>query len=88
MCCILSQPKVVCASGRYNESQTTVSGSPTSLVLPLPHQSEVAYRLNLDMEEKLLPCLPAARCQGTTAVPRQRAEGLVALNSYESLSIQ
>ena len=48
MYCILSRPKAVRASGRYNESQTTASGSPTSLVLPLPRQSEVAYRLNFE----------------------------------------
>ena len=36
---VLSRPKAVCASGRYNESQTTASGPPTSLVVP--HQSEV-----------------------------------------------
>ena len=59
----------MCASGRYNESQMTASGSPTSLVVPLPHphQSEVAYRLNFDMEEKLFPAIvsrrsPAAHC--------------------------
>ena len=65
MYCILSQPKSVCTSGRYNGSQMTASGSPTSLVLPFPHQSEVAFRLYLDME-KLLPLIvsrhsPAAR---------------------------
>jgi hypothetical protein len=38
---ILSWPKAVCASRRYYESETPASGSPTSLVLPLPHQSEV-----------------------------------------------
>ena len=43
------------ASRRYYESQTTVSGSPTSLVLPLPHQSET--------EPLAARCrLPAARC--------------------------
>ena len=31
----------MCTSRRYNESQRTSSGSPTSLVLPLPHQSVV-----------------------------------------------
>ena len=42
---ILSRPKAVCASRRYYECQTTGSGSPTSLVLPIPlqHQSEVDW---------------------------------------------
>ena len=63
----------MCASGKYNESQTTASDSPTSLVLPL--QSEVAYRLNLNMEEPKLaaaePELPSAcpwRCLGNGPV--------------------
>ena len=34
---MLSGPKAVCSSRRYFESQTTMLGSPTSLVLPLPH---------------------------------------------------
>ena len=33
------RPKAVCASRRYYESQTSALGSPTSLVLPRPHQS-------------------------------------------------
>ena len=40
----------------------------TSLVLP--EQSEVAYRLNRDMQEKGIiarDCLPATHCRGTTA---------------------
>ena len=64
----------MCASGRYNESQTTASGSQTSLVLLLPHQSEVAYRLNRDMQEKGFfsrDCLPAGRC----SLPRDHRRG-------------
>ena len=38
-----TQLLAVCASAKYNESQTTASGSLASLVLPLPH---LKYTLN------------------------------------------
>ena len=43
--------------GRYNESQTTGSGSLTSLVLPLPHQSVVQTEPPHGRERDYCPCL-------------------------------
>ena len=50
----------MCASGRYNESQMTGSGSLTSLVLPLPHQSEVQTEPREIVAQDCLP--PEPRC--------------------------
>ena len=85
MYCILSRPKAVCASGRYNESQTTASGSLTSLVLPLPHEPEVQTEPQHGGELVAWDCLTATRvvenaatytrCRGTTATSPRHGGG-------------
>ena len=45
----------MCASGRYNESQTT--GRVLRRLWFFHFHINLKYRLNLDMEEKLLPAI-------------------------------
>ena len=66
----------MCASRRYNESQMTASGSQTSLVLPIPHQSEVDWTATW-RTKGLCPRLSTARAPLTAAEappPRKRSE--------------
>ena len=75
----------MCTSRRYNESQRTSSGSPTSLVLPLPHQSVVDRTVRC-----LLPAAgarhhrPAACCRAV--VPRGNRRQAACRSSCTSMS--
>ena len=52
--------KAVCTSRRYYESQTTLAGSPSSLVLPLPQEFEVDWTARCLLPAAGRWCLAAA----------------------------